>query len=110
LGEAVAAAVVLQPGWQWHSQQKSSSSINIEGGSGGSERERWLNAEELRRHCREAGLSGFKLPRVLLCVPALPMNSMGKVLKQQVRSMLLESADVCSTHDGLGVIPKRSRL
>ena len=46
--------------------------------------------KDLARFCRTNGLAGFKIPQLILVqtVP-LPLNSSGKVLKQQVKQQLL---------------------
>ena len=40
--------------------------------------------DELRRHCANHHLAGFKRPRIVFCIQSLPRNSSGKVLKQQL--------------------------
>ena len=61
-GECVTAAVVLK--------------------AGGS-----LNLDELRRHC-SGKLGGFKTPKKLVILEALPRNPSGKVLKRELRETL----------------------
>jgi O-succinylbenzoic acid--CoA ligase len=63
-GSEVAAAVVLLPG-------------------------RSLSLEELRAHAGSR-LSGFKLPRYLVAVDALPRSAGGKLLRRVVRERLLD--------------------
>jgi O-succinylbenzoic acid--CoA ligase len=63
-GEEVAAAVELRPG-------------------------RTLTLEELRAHAGSL-LSGFKLPRHLIVVEALPRTASGKLLRRVVRERLLD--------------------
>jgi O-succinylbenzoic acid--CoA ligase len=63
-GSEVAAAVVLLPG-------------------------RSLSLEELREHAGSR-LSGFKLPRLLVAVDALPRSAGGKLLRRVVRERLLD--------------------
>ena len=58
-GEAVAAFVLLQPGAQ-------------------------LSAAQVVEHCR-VRLAGYKKPRHVIFVQALPRNSLGKVLKSELR-------------------------
>ncbi len=58
-GEAVHAAVVLREG---HT----------------------VEAEALREHCRQR-LAGYKCPKTMDFVPALPLSAAGKVLKRQLR-------------------------
>lgn len=96
LGEVVAAAVVIKAGWAWQGppctvllpgaaiaplpprcQQSGASGGGVE-----------VDAWELQRHCRAAGLAGFKLPRVLGAVASLPRNATGKVVKAAVREEL----------------------
>lgn len=43
-----------------------------------------LSAEELIAHCREC-IGGYKIPRKMVFVDALPRSAMGKVLKQDLR-------------------------
>lgn len=49
-----------------------------------------LTAEALREFCRDQGLAGFKLPRVVAAHVGgnLPSNASGKVLKYVIRSEL----------------------
>ena len=81
LGERVAAAVVVAPGWTW-----SDTEDKMDDDDGGGV----VSGGLLQQHCRSAGLSGFKLPRTVVAMEELPRNATGKVLKPQVRSMLLE--------------------
>ncbi|TKV28656.1 long-chain fatty acid--CoA ligase [Arthrobacter sp. NamB2] len=67
-GEDVAAVVVLAPG----------ATLDVEG---------------LRSHCREA-LAAYKVPRVIVQAEDLPRSLIGKVLRREVRTQLL--------NDGLG--------
>jgi long-chain acyl-CoA synthetase len=62
-GEAVAAFVQPRPGAQ-------------------------LSAESVIEHCR-AQLAGYKKPRHVIFVDALPRNSLGKVLKSELRKNFL---------------------
>jgi len=48
-----------------------------------------LGLPDLRDHCRALGLAIQKCPEQLEVVEALPRNSMGKVLKQEIRAGLL---------------------
>jgi acyl-CoA synthetase (AMP-forming)/AMP-acid ligase II len=45
-----------------------------------------LTLSELSRHCQLQGLARFKCPEQLVAVGELPRNTMGKVLKQELRS------------------------
>ncbi|WP_372621926.1 class I adenylate-forming enzyme family protein [Falsiroseomonas sp.] len=65
-GEAVTAFVVLRP-------------------------EMHVAAEELLERCRER-LSRYKVPKDIRFVPALPRNSMGKVLRRELRARLAAEA------------------
>lgn len=67
-GEVVTAVVVLRPGAT-------------------------LTLDEAREHCR-GQLAGYKLPRRLELVDALPRNSMGKVLKRELASRLAGSSTI----------------
>jgi acyl-CoA synthetase (AMP-forming)/AMP-acid ligase II len=51
-----------------------------------------LDLAALRDHCRAEGLSVHKCPEQLEVVDELPHNAMGKVLKQELRTRLLEGA------------------
>ena len=44
-----------------------------------------LSAEEVVAHCK-ARLAGFKVPKSVVFVPALPRNAAGKVEKHRLRS------------------------
>jgi non-ribosomal peptide synthetase component E (peptide arylation enzyme) len=41
---------------------------------------------DIAAHCRAAGLANQKIPEQLEFVDALPINSMGKVLKHELRA------------------------
>lgn len=67
-GERVCAVVVTRPGAE-------------------------ISLESLRDHCRSQGLAIQKCPEQLEVVDALPVNSMGKVLKQELRATLAAKSD-----------------
>ncbi|RNF35942.1 (2,3-dihydroxybenzoyl)adenylate synthase [Paracoccus methylarcula] len=46
------------------------------------------SALSLRRHLRDAGLAGFKIPDEVIFVDAFPQTGVGKVNKRQLREML----------------------
>mmetsp|Transcript_23174 Transcript_23174/g.41394 ORF Transcript_23174/g.41394 Transcript_23174/m.41394 type:complete len:748 (-) Transcript_23174:39-2282(-) len=71
-GEAVCAAVVLEG---TPTGAPARDGITMEDG-------RW--AKWVRKHCAEHQLAGFKRPRRVFCVDALPRNSSGKVLKHVI--------------------------
>jgi acyl-CoA synthetase (AMP-forming)/AMP-acid ligase II len=48
-----------------------------------------LTAEKVADFCRE-DLAGYKRPRQVVFVDALPRNALGKVLKHEVREELIE--------------------
>ena len=51
-----------------------------------------VTSDDLINFCRKTGLAGFKIPRVfILQRKALPLNSSGKVVKQQVKQVLLDA-------------------
>ena len=50
-----------------------------------------LDLETLQRHCREH-LAGFKLPKALHQIQALPRNPSGKVLKRVLREQFAAGA------------------
>ena len=70
-GEAVAAFVERQPGAR-------------------------LTATELIEHCREQ-LAGYKKPKHVFFVDALPRNSLGKVLKTDLRALAADMLNAAPT-------------
>jgi len=64
-GERVSAAVVLRDGTRF-------------------------DAEELRRYCK-ARLAAYKVPKLIVAMDDLPKSLLGKVLRGQVRDMLIDS-------------------
>jgi acyl-activating enzyme 14 len=107
LGEQVAAAVVLQPGWGWRDaatvllpqqQQQQHDSQAAAQNAPQQQQCGFLTAAELQQHCRAALLSPYKLPRVVVCAQQLPLNSSGKVvkaqLKQQAQQLMLKGGQV----------------
>jgi acyl-CoA synthetase (AMP-forming)/AMP-acid ligase II len=48
--------------------------------------------EDIRAHCRER-LAGYKCPRQVVFVPELPRNTVGKVLKRELRKQVQDSAE-----------------
>src|SRR6185295_16247471 len=60
-GESLFAAIVLQPG-------------------------KTLTKDQLIEHCR-ARIGGYKVPRQMAFLPALPKSAMGKILKTELRSL-----------------------
>lgn len=65
-GEAVAAAVVPRPGWD-------------------------VDPEVLKAFVRET-LGGFKVPKAIYCMEALPKNASGKILKRELRDATRKGA------------------
>jgi acyl-activating enzyme 14 len=104
LGERVGALVVLRPGYAWAGGGAGGGAGAGRGGGGASPppapAERTLDAAALVRFCRGAGLSGFKLPRSLAAVAALPANSAGKVLRADVRAALLQAEKAAAVSGG----------
>jgi len=47
-----------------------------------------IELPELRAYLREKGVAGYKEPRRLVVVDALPRNPLGKVLKREIRSTI----------------------
>jgi acyl-CoA synthetase (AMP-forming)/AMP-acid ligase II len=43
-----------------------------------------LTKEQLIEHCR-ARIGGYKVPRQMVFLPALPKSAMGKILKTEIR-------------------------
>jgi acyl-CoA synthetase (AMP-forming)/AMP-acid ligase II len=72
LGESVAAAVVLQPECE-------------------------LSTESLRDHCLSS-LARFKVPRSIERFDQLPRNAGGKVLKKEIRSLILSRRESSGSH------------
>jgi acyl-CoA synthetase (AMP-forming)/AMP-acid ligase II len=50
-------------------------------------REGGVDVDDLRRHCR-SHLAGFKVPRIVRVVDALPAGPTGKILKREIRERL----------------------
>eukprot|EP00891_Asterochloris_glomerata_P001619 jgi/Astpho2/1619/fgenesh1_pm.00028_%23_11_t len=83
LGEQVTAVVQLQPGWAWTGPQLPGQMLQQ------AEQAETISLEALQQHCRQAGLSPYKLPRAAFATQApLPMNASGKVLKHQLKQLL----------------------
>jgi acyl-CoA synthetase (AMP-forming)/AMP-acid ligase II len=110
LGERVVAAVVLRDGWTWqgnhvHMLQGGSDARRsargrqraVDGGgaasqheSASSRRRKLVDGAELQMHCRQEGMAGFKLPRTIINMSALPLNATGKVVKARLKEQLAE--------------------
>jgi acyl-CoA synthetase (AMP-forming)/AMP-acid ligase II len=84
LGEQVAAAVVLREGWKWQEAD------NIQQQQQQQQQQQVLSEADLQQHCRSAGLSAYKLPRVIVQLQGLPLNSSGKIMKVAVREQVLQ--------------------
>eukprot|EP00899_Mesostigma_viride_P021784 jgi/Mesvir1/29607/Mv21462-RA.1 len=118
LGEAVAALIVLAPGWRWRpagpgglgalgdavSNGMDAGIVIGEGDAGGcggfgggdgrmGVASGEISAEDLREHCRHvAKLSRFKVPKVLVAqAEPLPCTSLGKVKKAEVRDLIIQA-------------------
>jgi acyl-activating enzyme 14 len=109
LGEQVAAAVVLREGWSWqeagnsqqqHPQQQHQLQLQ--------QQQQVMNQAVLQQHCRSAGLSAYKLPRVVMQLQGLPLNSSGKVVKAAVREQMVQQQQQESA--GSAAVVHRSRL
>ncbi|MEX5636848.1 class I adenylate-forming enzyme family protein [Parafrankia sp. FMc2] len=46
--------------------------------------------DDVRAHCRDSGLARYKTPERVETLPSIPRNSMGKILRQQVRAAIVE--------------------
>lgn len=98
LGEIVSAAVVLRDGWQWTGPRLQISLPSINTGSkrstvnySGQEQDpnsREIDLPLLQAHCRQCGLAGFKVPRVIAVMDSLPLNATGKVKKPILKEEL----------------------
>ncbi|MGE0307532.1 MAG: class I adenylate-forming enzyme family protein, partial [Acidimicrobiia bacterium] len=51
-----------------------------------------LTLTDIGEHCRDAGLAPQKIPEQLEIVDALPMNSMGKIIKNELRARFAVSS------------------
>ena len=83
LGEQVTAVVQLQPGWAWTGPGLPGQMLQQ------TEQAATVSLVALQQHCRQVGLSPYKLPRAAFASQApLPMNASGKILKQQLKQLL----------------------
>jgi len=88
-GEMVTAAIELQPGEKWHGAEIWHAKAKKTPSSGPSSHRRNASGEELQTFCRNRGLSGFKLPRIIWCRrEGLPTNSLGKIVKSRLQEEL----------------------
>lgn len=53
--------------------------------------EKDINLKEIKEFCLNAGLSSYKLPKKLYIVDAIPLTANGKVSRQLVRELILET-------------------
>lgn len=118
LVERVTAVIVLNKGWAWrgtalYQRTMLQYDTNSVAQSDALNEKQAVDGLEFQMFCRRQGLSGFKLPRAVAVVDALPVNSTGKVVKSQVKlliSRLISDQDEKQTHSvGLRDHP-RSRL
>jgi 2-furoate---CoA ligase len=56
-------------------------------------RRKRVSAGEIDRHCRAAVLAGFKRPRQYVFVDDLPRNASNKILRRELREMVIASED-----------------
>jgi long-chain acyl-CoA synthetase len=125
LGEQVAAAVVLRPPWVGGSGvlRLPADSGDAQACAGAQQQQQQqqeaLSLAALQQHCRAAGLSPFKLPRVVATTAQLPLNSSGKVVKPALKQQLLQlasapgsdgSSDAEAAAGGGGDVVMRSKL
>lgn len=95
LGEVVSALVVLKPGWAWQGGvvQLPSISDQLQVSDDSGSPSQPLLAADLQAHSRQAaGLSSYKVPRVVMALrhgQQLPVNSSGKVLKEVVKKAMV---------------------
>ena len=98
LGEALCAVIVLAPqvSWQTHPSIRSFFTGPLPAAP-----KRALSPLDLRTHCLDSGLSGFKLPRMFAaqCAP-LPRSSTGKILRRDVQRHI-----IVEVRGGRGVSP-----
>ncbi|HEY2203381.1 MAG TPA: AMP-binding protein [Pseudonocardia sp.] len=71
----IEAAVVGLPDTEWG--ESVLAAVALRQGSG-------VSGEELREHCRAAGLSSIKVPGRVLTMDSLPKNAVGKIAKRSV--------------------------
>lgn len=88
-GEMVTAAIELQPGEKWYGTEIWHAKAKKPPSSSPSTHRRKASGEELQTFCRNKGLSGFKLPRIIWCRrEGLPVNSLGKIFKSRLQEEL----------------------
>jgi acyl-CoA synthetase (AMP-forming)/AMP-acid ligase II len=86
---AVAAcAVIGVPDERWGERVHAVVVPSAEGGADA----RNLDPEELREFCRSL-IGGYKVPRTVEVVAALPLSAAGKVLKRELRARYWEGSD-----------------
>ena len=117
MGEAVAALIILRPGWAWQGPNASLDQASPAPSPASSaspthapvaavqppqRSSQVLSLELLQKFCKEAvGLSPYKLPRFVAQLqgsaggqpPALPLNASGKVVKAPVKAALLRASE-----------------
>jgi acyl-CoA synthetase (AMP-forming)/AMP-acid ligase II len=49
--------------------------------------------QELDAHCRNSELAGYKRPRAYFSVAALPRNAANKVLRRELRALVVAARD-----------------
>jgi acyl-activating enzyme 14 len=120
LGEQVAAVVVLRPGSTAGVSSSGSSALQLLAGDGYAgpwdettqqhEQQCVLSLVDLQQHCRAAGLSAFKLPRVVAAWPhsELPLNSSGKVMKAALKQQLVALLSSHASSSGVAMHPPQA--
>ena len=104
----VAALLVLRSGVRWEAGggalQHEGHSEASAGAAGNESGEASLSPARVMELCKEQGLSSFMVPRIVLAQRGpLPVNSSGKVMKQDVRQHMLQLL-------GSGLQPGMSRM
>jgi acyl-CoA synthetase (AMP-forming)/AMP-acid ligase II len=77
------AAVVGLPDSEWG--ESVCAAVALRAGTG-------LAPDELRAHCRAAGLPSIKVPERVLTMDALPKNAVGKIAKRELVELAREEA------------------
>lgn len=93
-GEMVTAAVELQPHREWQGSQLWHAKADTQSAAVPTINKQASSGEQMQAFCRDQGLSGFKLPRIVWCREGgLPVNSLGKVVKSKLQQELQQAQE-----------------